>query len=79
MIWIDVRLDRADLWKLVLGQMVGWRLSRIDMSPPASGPEVELTFGPFDEPVDTARFLRQTLEARGIVILTSRTRGELDQ
>lgn len=73
MTFLDVRVMHADLWRLTLGQIAGWGLARIEMHPPSSGPEAELTFGPYAAEDDPAAIVRQ-LEQRGITILAESTR-----
>lgn len=75
MTYLDVRLAHTDLWKLTLGQIAGWGLSRIEMHPPSSGPEAELTFGPYQEDDRPEAVIRQ-LEQRGATILAQRTRED---
>lgn len=75
MIYLDVRVMHADLWKVVLGQLAGWGLHRLEMRPPSSGPEAELTFGPFG-PDDKPEAVVHQLETRQVTILAQRTREE---
>lgn len=67
---IDVRIPRADLARTPLAALPG--LVSVQMHPPASGPEVELTFE------GTEAEARKSMEvlARGVPILAIRERGD---
>lgn len=73
MTYLDVRIAHADLWRLVLGQIAGWGLHRIEMHPPEVVLAADLTFGPFGPDDEPAAIVR-SMEHRGVTILAQRTR-----
>lgn len=78
MIWIDVRIPLADLQANAALIMRMERLSRVELDPPASGPEAQLSFGPWGVGAITGgveRALVADLRERGLDVLASRTKG----
>lgn len=78
MIWIDVRVPLEDLQASAHAVLRLERLSRVELDPPASGPEAQLSFGPFGVGAllgSVERDIVEMLRNNGCDVLASRTRG----